>query len=134
MLAVGGRKEIYVTGRHGDEKQWKGMRGRRRGRIESGDGKGYAQELRIPWKLVTKAGKAPAKGKLELGIDLAWNATPAVLCGAVSQGLGQRTELGPGRVTVVSDLAAKRGWGRLSAQRIRLGRIRLWRVPGGDNS
>jgi len=39
----------------------------------SPDGKGYAQEIRIPWKVITSSGRIPSDGKLELMFDFAWN-------------------------------------------------------------
>ena len=74
-----GRK-VLLMGRYGDEKQWKGMsKTITAAGLITGGGQGYAQELRIPWKAITKAGKPPLNGKMELGLDLTWNATPAAL-------------------------------------------------------
>jgi len=45
----------------------------------------FIQELRIPWKAITTAGKVPADGKVELGTDFVWNAIPSRLLNSVCE-------------------------------------------------
>ena len=73
-------KKVYVLGRYGEEKPWREMSQTvAAAGAAVGDGKSYGQELRIPWKAITKAGKTPSNGKMELGLDFTWNATPTAL-------------------------------------------------------
>ncbi|HEY3415985.1 MAG TPA: hypothetical protein VGM23_03780, partial [Armatimonadota bacterium] len=38
--------------------------------------KSYVQEIRLPWKLITKSGKTPADGRLRLMFDFTWSDLP----------------------------------------------------------
>ena len=68
---------LAVMARYDDQKTWKDVSRRisAAGTVTS-DGKNFAQELRIPWSVLTRAGKLPADGKVEMGVEFAWNAIP----------------------------------------------------------
>ena len=68
---------LSVMARYDDQKDWRDVSKSvtAAGAVEA-DGKTYAEELRIPWAAVTAAGKLPGDGKVEMGIDFAWNAIP----------------------------------------------------------
>ena len=127
-------KELHVMGRYGNEQQWQDMKAVAAAGLRSGDGKSCAQELRIPWKLVTKAGKAPANGRMELGIDLAWNAIPATLAERFRRALDN--SLNAGRGVSLSFLTARpnlAGAGYLPSPS-EWGELIFAAAPGGDDS
>jgi hypothetical protein len=64
---------ISLRVRRGDDSQWKDAAPQITGAGAPVD-KDYGAEIRIPWSEITKDGKLPANGKLEMGADLAWNA------------------------------------------------------------
>ncbi len=51
---------------------WKLQEGVEMAFLKDADSKGYVQEIKLPWKLITLSGKAPAGGKFACGVELLW--------------------------------------------------------------
>ena len=79
-----GRK-LAVMARYDDQASWQDISkiATVAAAVTGTDGRGYAQELRLPWSAITATGKLPADGRIEVGVDFAWNAIPPSLVGNV---------------------------------------------------
>ncbi len=77
---------MAVAVRHGDNGPWQQVPDIKAAGAPGADGKSYGQEVSIPWSVITAAGKLPADGQVELGIDFSWNALPAPMINHVRWG------------------------------------------------
>ncbi len=66
-------QRVAVMARYDDQRRWQDVP-KSVAAAGAADGKTFTQELRIPWSIVTASGKLPSDGKVELGVDFAWNA------------------------------------------------------------
>lgn len=101
-----GRK-LFVMARYDDEVSWRDISKEVTvaARTAGADGKGYAQELSLPWTVLTMAGKLPTDGRVELGVDFAWNAIPQSLVQSVRQAMW--TNMGVARGVSFNFLTAR---------------------------
>ncbi|MCY3023639.1 MAG: hypothetical protein NTW87_32060, partial [Planctomycetota bacterium] len=71
----GGKKATLLIRREG-ENAWRDLTVDGGAAAVAARAKGYGQELRIPWRAITRNGRAPVGKSLLLMVDLAWTALP----------------------------------------------------------
>jgi len=69
----GGNKQVHQT------EGWKMQEGVEMAFLKDEDGKGYVQEIQIPWTLITKDKKMVAGDSFHMGVELLWGETDAPL-------------------------------------------------------
>jgi hypothetical protein len=65
----GGKKQVFQTD------GWKMQEGVEMAFLKNDDGKGYVQEIKIPWSLITKEKKPVAGESFFMGVELLWGET-----------------------------------------------------------
>jgi hypothetical protein len=121
---VQGARSLAVMARYDNETEWHDVSAQVQAAGKLGaDGQTYAQELRVPWSAITRTGRLPADGHVELGVDFSWNALPAASIPDVRKGLEASGNFAPGisvdfvtspSATVISGYLGNPGsWGKL---------------------
>lgn len=88
---------LAVMARYDDQKTWQDIsKSVTAAGAQGNDGMTYAEELRIPWSVVTAAGKLPGDGKVEMGVDFAWNAIPPSFVGHLRRAMWANDNGTPG--------------------------------------